>query len=321
MRRGQPAGTTRSARLQESADVAVEGSGSAALPLGLSGRSGPEAGGGGAAAPAGTGETGGTEPAAGVGAGEATAAMVAAADRAVAGQDVSQPAGDARVPRDDLPGPVRAGPGQPAGGAARPGALRSGRARAAPRGAGRGGRASRPGCGLPHLRPPGRGRRPGRARTLGGRPDHRRPRTAPRSSPWSSGAPATSCSGRCPTAHRPSTSSSVWPTLIGRLPGPAAAHPDLGPGHRDGRPRHVHRRPPAARSTSATRTRPGSAAATRTPTACCASTSPRAPTFRTTTQADLDAVADQLNGRPRKTLDWQTPSEALADYLLATAAA
>jgi transposase, IS30 family len=43
--------------------------------------------------------------------------------------------------------------------------------------------------------------------------------------------------------------------------------------------------------------------------------------FRTIDQAGLDDVSHELNGRPRETLGWRTPSEALADYLLATAAA
>ena len=36
--------------------------------------------------------------------------------------------------------------------------------------------------------------------------------------------------------------------------------------------------------------------------------------------ADLAAVADELNGRPRKTLGWKTPAEALAEVLDSRAA-
>ena len=37
--------------------------------------------------------------------------------------------------------------------------------------------------------------------------------------------------------------------------------------------------------------------------------------FKTLTQADLDAIADQFNGRPRQTLGYKTPSQALAEVL------
>ncbi|MFE3105867.1 IS30 family transposase, partial [Nocardia tengchongensis] len=35
----------------------------------------------------------------------------------------------------------------------------------------------------------------------------------------------------------------------------------------------------------------------------------------TYSQADLDAIADELNGRPRQTLGFRTPSEALNEVL------
>jgi IS30 family transposase len=36
------------------------------------------------------------------------------------------------------------------------------------------------------------------------------------------------------------------------------------------------------------------------------------------TEAELDAAADSLNGRPRQTLDWMTPSEKLAELIVAS---
>ena len=42
---------------------------------------------------------------------------------------------------------------------------------------------------------------------------------------------------------------------------------------------------------------------------------PRRLDFRTLTQADFDTIADKLNGRPRQTLGFKTPSQALAEVL------
>jgi IS30 family transposase len=44
---------------------------------------------------------------------------------------------------------------------------------------------------------------------------------------------------------------------------------------------------------------------------------PKGTSLRSLTAADLDAIADSLNGRPRETLGWMTPSEKLNEVLVA----
>jgi IS30 family transposase len=46
---------------------------------------------------------------------------------------------------------------------------------------------------------------------------------------------------------------------------------------------------------------------------------PKRSDLKTHTQADLDAVADELNGRPRQTLHWKSPSDALDEAVAMTA--
>jgi IS30 family transposase len=69
-------------------------------------------------------------------------------------------------------------------------------------------------------------------------------------------------------------------------------------------------------SISATRKVLGSAAATKTPTACCANTSRKKSSLSGYSHKDLDAVAMKLNTRPRKTLGYKTPSDTLKALLL-----
>ena len=176
-----------------------------------------------------------------------------------------------------------------------------------------------------------RGRRPRRPRPLGRRPAHRartlRDRHARRAHDAVHDADPPATRGRL--RHRASRSRTAprWPatariTMKNALASTmttaaraAAPITDLGPRQGTLPARRSSRSRPASRSTSPTRTAPGSAARTRTPTACCASTSPRAPTCRAGAADEIEAVAAALNSRPRKTLGWKTPAEALDEHL------
>ena len=119
------------------------------------------------------------------------------------------------------------------------------------------------------------------ARALGGRPDHRAREPLRDRHPRGTHhqLPAAAAPARRPrrrAGHRRGRRGDVEPAR------PLRRSLDLGPGPGDWPAQDRSPTPPAWRSTSATRTRRGSARPTRTPTACCASTSPRAPTCRST---------------------------------------
>ncbi len=95
----------------------------------------------------------------------------------------------------------------------------------------------------------------------------------------------------------------------------AAVLADLGPGSGDARLEAGPRRR-RHRVYFCDPTHHGNEDRTRTPTACCASTSPRAPDFGGVSESELDAVAHELNDRPRKRLGFYKPTEKVANLLL-----
>ncbi len=217
--------------------------------------------------------------------------------------------GDAGEPRDDLPVAVRAGP-----------------------------RRATPGAGpMPAHRDATAARPRGRRRTA--RPDPRHGQhlrtAAPRSptGPCPATGKATSSSGEgsrsavgtlverttrfvlllhlAETARAAVNVEAAMRKAIATLPAELRRSITWDQGSGDGQPRAVHDRDRDHRSTSVTRTARGSEARTRTPTGCCASTCPRAPTspsaHRRRPPPRSRAASTTVLARPS---DYMTPSEA-----------
>lgn len=76
--------------------------------------------------------------------------------------------------------------------------------------------------------------------------------------------------------------------------------------------------PRGSRSTSVPRTRPGSVAANETTNGLLRQCLPKSSDLSIVTHAELTAIPDSLNGRPRKTLGYLTPSEKFAELVATT---
>ena len=96
-----------------------------------------------------------------------------------------------------------------------------------------------------------------------------------------------------------------------RAPRTAAPLADLGPGQGDGRARSLHRRRPDVPVYFCDPRSPWQRGSNENTNGLLRQYFPKRSDLAPFTQADLDAVAAELNGRPRQTLGWRSPSQAL----------
>lgn len=174
-------------------------------------------------------------------------------------------------------------------------------------------RQDRPPCpDAPAAGPAGRRRGSQRGRALGGRLDHRNREPVRDRHAGGADEPLRTAGPPPGPTHGPGhvqrRGGRAEPTA-GRAPQVV----DMGPGHRDGRPRVDHRADRTCPSSSATLRSPWQRPTNENSNGLLRDYFPKGTDLARHSPADLQAVQDQLNNRPRKCLQWRTPTEVFAE--------
>ena len=114
--------------------------------------------------------------------------------------------------------------------------------------------------------------------------------------------------------HKADAVADALAAAVTTLPKQLAQVADLGPGPRDGPAPAVHRRHRVQVYFCDPKS-PWQRGSNENTNGLLRQYLPRRLDFRTLTQADFDAIAQELNERPRQTLGFKTPSQALAEVL------
>ena len=162
---------------------------------------------------------------------------------------------------------------------------------------------------------PGRGRRPGRARPLGGRSDHRHARTCPRSAPWSSGPRNYTMLLHLPDGYTPELVRDALAAKIKTLPEVLRASLTWDQGPEMGKWKQVavdadidiYFCDPHA---------PWQRATNENTNGLLRQYFPKSSDLSLHSADDLDWVAAELNDRPRKRLGFKKPIEEIGPLLL-----